>query len=157
MKIQLTTDKSFRKSRSSGKSKTESVKSDSPRSPFQSILDEILPVADLSNLELHELWNRLPGAEKELLEKQTNENLAIYKELVKSIAQSTIKKNIKIMKMVRKSRGGENMELRVIKILDERLKKMVEMMQSQRNSAFQLMRKMDEIRGLLLDMKDDLQ
>lgn len=154
MEIKLTTDTSFRRRKTSSATGSVSENKNKVKSPFQSILDEVLPVEDLSNTELHELWDRLPGAERNLLDHPSERNLADYKELVRSIANATLKKNIKVLKLDRRSRNGEKMELRVIRILDERLQQMVRMMHSSRNSAFQMMKTMDEIRGLLLDMHD---
>jgi uncharacterized protein YaaR (DUF327 family) len=154
MEIKLTTDTSFKRRKAASPSASASEKKEKAKSPFQSILDEVLPVGDLTNIELHELWDRLPGAERNLLDHPSERNLVEYRELVRSIANATLKKNIKVVKMDRRSRNGEKMELRVIRILDERLQQMVRMMQSSRNSAFQMMKTMGEIRGLLFDMRD---
>jgi len=39
-------------------------------------------------------------------------------------------------------------------VIDERLQKMALMMQARGNSAFSMLRTVEEIRGILLDMRD---
>ena len=123
------------------------------RSPFQLILEEILP-PEQENLDLHSLWSRLPDLEKDLIAKPVQENLDTYKDAVRKIARETLRKNVRVKKLRRKNRRNEIVELNVIEILDDRLQKMALMMQSPANSAFTLLKTMDEIRGILLDVRE---
>jgi uncharacterized protein YaaR (DUF327 family) len=139
----------------SGTGPQSSIRSvDRVESPFQRILDEVLPPESHKSADLNQLWSELPGAEKALIELGSEENLIRYRNLVKDIVKATISTNLQLKKMKRRSRSGEDMELTVLRVVDERLRSMVAMLHSPRNSAFQLMKSMDEIRGLLLDVKD---
>ena len=138
------------KSKRSGKSAAIKEK----KSPFLQILEEVLPPDDAQSYDLHALWSELPELEKNLINHPSDENLNSYRETVKNIAQATLKKNVHVKKLKRKNRRGETIELSVIKIIDDRLQKMAIMMHSRNNSAFSMLKAMEEIRGLLLDVKE---
>ncbi len=125
-------------------------------SPFQKVLNEVLPPQSQAGTDLNQLWSQLPDAEKALIELATEENLNRYRNLVKNIASATISTNIQLKKMKRRNRNGDDVELSVLRFVDERLRAMVAMLHSPRNTAFQMMKSMDEIRGILLDVKDGI-
>ncbi len=153
MQVKLTTDTNFQKR---DKKKSSPVSSpDAPsRSPFLTILDEVLPSHQEESRDLHQLWSQLPDLEKELLDNPSEANLTAYRETVRSIARQTLDRNVKLKKIHRRTRLGETVELNAIQVLDDRLHRMALMMQSRNNSAFQLLRQMEEIRGLLLDLRE---
>ena len=124
------------------------------RSPFMQILEEVLSPDAADTGDLRELWSQLPDAERELLEHQSDANLRAYREIVRAIAAASLKKNMHVKKIRRKNRAGEMVELSIVQVVDERLQKMALMMQSPGNSAFQMLRAVEEIRGMLIDTRD---
>lgn len=155
MQVRLTTDTGFKKkSPSSGRvSRHDSAASARDKSPFEVILDDIIPPENQSDHEYHQLWSNLPSAEKNLIHLPTEENLSHYRELIRKIAGLTLKRNTRVKKLNRKSRNA-TVELNVVDILDDRLQQMVLMIQSRKNTAFQIMNSLDEIRGILIDLRD---
>ena len=123
------------------------------RSPFSDILEEILPASQADSEDLHRLWSDLPQAERNLLDVPSADNFNSYRDLVKQIAAATLKKNVKLRSMSRKGSKGQDLKLQVVEFVDERLQKMAVMMHSPRNSAFAMLRKFEEIRGMLLDVR----
>jgi len=153
MQVKLATENTGRK-RAGGRGETARTEK-TEKTPFLDILKEVLPVQDDDSRELHELWAGLPSAEKDLLEKSSEENLKKYRNLVRRIALDTIKKNVRIKSLKRKSsHSGETIEMKVVDVIDERLQKMALLMHSPGNSAFAMLRAMDEIRGMLLDLRE---
>ncbi len=124
------------------------------RTPFTEILAEVLPPLDSANEDLHQLWSDLPQAERDILETPSAQHFAAYRELVRRIAAATLRRNARVRTMVRRGTRGTELKLSVVEFIDERLQKMAVMMHSPRNSAFALLRAFEEIRGLLLDVKE---
>lgn len=157
MQIRLTTDAPGRKTaKSSDRKKAKSLAgSDDMRvkSPFESILDEVLPPENDSDVDLHELWSSLPELENQLIESPTDKNLKAYRDLIKAILKETIQRNTAVRKLVRKGRSGGEYEMNVVSIVDERLQKMIYAIRSPGNTAFQILKNIEEIRGMLLDIK----
>jgi uncharacterized protein YaaR (DUF327 family) len=156
MQIKIQQDLPFRRKRTAGSS-ADSTRSAAATasateglSPFQQVLEEILPSSEAGNRSLQELWADLPSVEKEFIEKQTNASMNRYKELVVAIARKTIEHNMKVLKIRKKKPGKiEEAELNVVKILNEKLDGMLKIIRSPDNSAFQLLSQMEEIRGIL--------
>ncbi|MCB1309625.1 MAG: DUF327 family protein [Leptospiraceae bacterium] len=155
MQVRLTTDTDYRRNRT-GKARTEnrSGSATESRSPFQSLLEEVLPPDDNEAVDLHRLWEKLPDAERDFLANPTDAHLETYREVVKNIAAITLRRNTRVQKVKRRNRNGEMVELSVLEIIDERLQKMAHLMQSPGNSAFQLLKTVEEIRGILLDVRE---
>lgn len=152
MQVKLTTDTDYRK-RLIEKKKASSVSTVTrDKSPFLEILEEILPSTESDSHDLNQLWAGLPDAEKDLIQNQSPRNLTAYRSLVKEIAARTIEMNVRINK-VRKKGRRDDFELTTVHIIDDRLHKMAMVMQSPNNSAFSILKTLDEIRGLLLDLK----
>lgn len=155
MQVRLTTDTDLRKRNANRKKDSAAAAPPAmQKTPFLEILDEVLPAETPQNDELHGLWSSLPDAEKRLLEQPSEFNLKTYRDTVRSIARLTLKQNMRVKKIQRRTRQGEMVELNTVEILDDRLQKMALMMQSKNNSAFSLMARLDEIRGLLIDLRD---
>jgi hypothetical protein len=156
MIVKLTTDTDYknreaRARRSKGPGGSSSV--EKSKSPFLEILDEILPASIDQNRDLHDLWSDLPGLERDLIDHPSEENLNIYRETVRLIARMTLDKNVRVAHIYRKNRHNEKIELNLIEIVDDRLHKMALMMRSSSNTAFSILKTLDEIRGLLLDSR----
>lgn len=154
MQIRSTTDRDLRRTQRR-KSNTESKATasvDQQTSGFQEILDSVLTQETTESRDLHRLWSDLPQIERQLIEDQSPENLKAYRELVKAIAEQLLKDNVKVAKLKRRVKGGD-VELSVVQIIDDRLHRMMIMLQSKENTAFQILRNLDEIRGLLMDLR----
>ncbi|MEQ9365264.1 MAG: DUF327 family protein [Leptospirales bacterium] len=171
MQVRLTTDQPRRRtSEGPGRRKTSASGSglgasgtgestaagavEAVRSPFLQILDEILPAGQVGAADLHQLWKQLPELERELLDHPSNANLSRYKELVIAIARETLRKNTRVKKIRRKNRKGEMIELSVVEFIDDRLQKMAHMMTAPGNSAYFMLKTVEEIRGALLDVRE---
>lgn len=155
MQIRTTTDTDVRwrrdrKLRPEGNSGTSAVQSEG--SGFQEILDTVLPVHEEETRDLHKMWSELPAAERLLIENPSPENLRNYRELVKGIAQEILNSNMKVARLKRRVRGND-VELNVLQIIDDRLHRMMMALQSKSNTGFQILRNLDEIRGLLMDLQ----
>jgi len=118
---------------------------------FDELIEELIP--EKKEPELNRLWKELPEVEKQLIENPTEENLEKYKELVKNIAEILIKRNMKIESIKRRTNSGKEVILSYVKVIDNKLHKMMLTIQSKKNTAFEILRNLKEIRGLLLDLK----
>lgn len=127
---------------------------DPGRSPFQQILQEVLPADSVAERDLHKLWQELPDTEKELLEHPSDRNLRRYRELVIKIARATLQQNTRVRKVRRRNSRGETVELSVVEFINARLQKMAETILHPQNSAFHLLKTVEEIRGVLLDVRE---
>jgi uncharacterized protein YaaR (DUF327 family) len=154
MQIRTTTDREVR-SRSHRRLRPEGAAPSAVSgevSGFQEILNTVLPAQQEETRDLHRLWSALPAAERSLIENPSAENLKTYRELVRSIAREILKSNMRVTKLRRKVRGND-VELNVLEIIDDRLHRMMMALQSKSNTGFQILRNLDEIRGLLMDLR----
>ena len=163
MQVRLTNDSGVRRRSGAGVGTKRSSGSDgagattpvsAERSPFLDILEEVIPSNRPESRDLHALWKSLPETERELLEHPSNANLARYRELVFAIARQTLRQNTRIKKIRRKNRKGELVELSVVEFIDDRLQRMAAMMSAPGNSAFFMLKTVEEIRGALLDVRE---
>lgn len=119
--------------------------------PFEELLFQVVPPE--KEPELFELWSELPNVEQKLIQDPTEENLEVYKNLVQKIASQLIKKNLKLEQIKRKTSSGKEVLLSYVKIIDEKLHKMMLAIQSKKNTAFEILKNLKEIRGILIDLK----
>ena len=161
MNVRLSTDLRGRKAdlaRHQGKGTTSSPvgleAQDRTPSPFEQILNEVLPAGGPSTGDLHQFWQDLPWAERSLLDHPSEENLQNYRRIVLGIARETLRANTRLRKITRRNRAGEELQLTVVEFIDERLQRMANMIHSKRNSAFQLLKTVEEIRGVLFDARE---
>jgi uncharacterized protein len=158
MLVRTATDTEIRRRTSAAKSERSEKTGDSKNS-FLNILADVLPT-ERAEGDLHSLWQELPGIERDLLDHPSDKNFKRYRERVQQIANETLRQNTSVSSIKSPLRGrpgqpsGEKVH-NVVKILDERLQKMALLMLSKNNSAFNLLKSVDEIRGLLLDIRDD--
>jgi len=153
MQIRLTTDTDYKKS-STRSASSRKIEGKTEKSPFLQILEEVLPSDDASLKDLNELFSKLPEAEKNLIDTQSEENLNIYKQLIRAIARETLQHNMRVEKHFKKNKSNQTVELSVVKIADERLHQMTLLIRSKNNTAFSILKTMQEIRGLLLDARE---
>ncbi len=142
-------DKS-KKSDVSKKFKTESVSKPEDTS-FINILESIIPSSQENTKDLNELWRHIPELEKEFLKTPSYENLEKYKAHIKTITEIVLQKNHKLVQARQRGRTDKKI-LMSVKIVDEKLQILTLTMLSPNNSAFNLLKQMEEIRGLLMDM-----
>lgn len=127
-------------------------------SSFLEILESVLPSDGESTKDLNDLWKDLPQKEKSLIEKRTNEALELYKSHIRNILKLSLEKNTKLITIEGRkrlhslNRTVESQE-RYVKILDEKLHLLTQMLVSKDNSAFQILKTLEDIRGLLYDLK----
>ncbi len=121
-------------------------------SSFQNMMDEVLPPQKEGNIDLNKLWKELPDTERNLIQNYSQENLQKYKSIIVQIAKLTLSKNVKVEMMKRNRSNQDQVVQSVIKVIDERLQKMVTLMHSPQNSAFTILRSIEEIRGLLINL-----
>ncbi|MCZ8341614.1 MAG: DUF327 family protein [Leptospira sp.] len=130
--------------------KTEKV--DESKQSFLEILESIVPASGENTKELNELWKDLPDLEKKLIADPNHKHLNEYKEHIKQIASLILKKNYKIQQAPLRGRNDQR-DIRFVKIVDEKLDILAKTMFSPSNSAFAILKQLDEIRGLLIDVK----
>ena len=130
---------------------TNSTSTSAPTS-FQEIMDGVLPIEEETNVNLHRLWQELPRLERMFLADYSEKSLSAYRNAVIQIAKLTLQKNVNLKK-IRKLNKNKKVELTLLEFLDERLQRMAILMFSPQNSAFSMLKILDEIRGILLDVR----
>lgn len=134
-----------------GLNQKEKIKKKNETNTFQSLIEEVLP--EHKEPELHQLWLELPEVEKQLIRSPNEEILEQYKKIVQRIAKLLIEKNLKLETLKRRTATGKEILLSYVKIIDIKLHRMMLALQSKQNTAFEILRNLKEIRGLLLDLK----
>jgi hypothetical protein len=135
-------------------SKTESSSSvNNKEKSFLEILEAIVPSNKEETREINFLWQKLPEVEKKFLSEPNQNNLNTYKELIKEITNAIIKKNMKLS-MARQRGRADKKILMTVKIIDENIQLLAMTMLNPANSAFSLLKQIEKIRGLLMDIKE---
>lgn len=130
----------------------KSEKIDESKQSFLDILESIVPAGEENTKELNELWKDLPDLEKKLISDPNHKNLKEYKDHIKQIASLILKKNYKVQQAPLRGRNDQK-DIRFVKVIDEKLDILASTMFSPSNSAFTILKQLDEIRGLLIDVK----
>ncbi|TGL15158.1 YaaR family protein [Leptospira meyeri] len=125
---------------------------DESKQSFLEILESIVPSGKEETRELNELWKDLPDLEKDLIKDPNHKNLESYKKHIKQIAELILRKNYKVMQAPQRGRNDQK-DVRYVKVVDEKLDLLAKTMFSPNNSAFVILKQLDEIRGLLIDLK----
>lgn len=132
--------------------KTESAGSVSQKdSSFLDILEQIVPSHREETREINELWQKLPDAEKNFLKEPNRHNLETYKILVKDITNAILKSNTELVQAKQRGRMDKKI-LMTVKVIDENIQILAMTMLNPANSAFNLLKQIEKIRGLLLDL-----
>ena len=153
MQIRLTTETDLRR-RNTQKTLSAAKGGAGPKAnSFQSMMDEVLPPEQETNLDLNRLWKELPDVERDLLGHSSQENLDRYRKIVIQIAKMTLKKNVSFKKIKQRKAQGKWVELSVVEYVDERLQKMIGLLRAPQNSAFAMLKSIEEIRGILMDLR----
>ena len=151
MKINLKTGK-LENRKSSMKEKTEHTEKVGD-SAFLDILESIIPKGNESTRDLNELWTTLPEIEKALIDKPTAENIQTYKSHIQNILHKIMDKNTKLETAQRRNRSDQKI-LVTAKIIDEKLHLLAQTIISGSNTAFDILKRTQDIRGLLMDIRD---
>lgn len=102
---------------------------------------------------IEDLMTDLSDQEKKFLDNQSLYELEKYKRLVKKILKLIVEEGFetKALKLSFRERRSGQSEKTVVKIIDEKLIEISEMI-TKSNEAFGLMKKIEEIRGLICDL-----
>ncbi|MCB1142503.1 MAG: DUF327 family protein [Leptospiraceae bacterium] len=119
---------------------------------FLEILESIVPSTNETTREINEYWQLLPDAEKDFLREPSKKNLESYKSLIKNITNAILKNNVELVQARQRGRNDKKV-LMTIKIIDENIQILAKTMLSPNNSAFHLLKQIEKIRGLLLDLQ----
>lgn len=131
---------------------TEAVENVS--SSFLDILEEIVPSGSETTKDLNALWRELPEIEKRFLDFASIENLEIYQKHIQAITKAVIDQNMRVETLSRKMKGEAKKIYHVVKIIDEKIQILAELIMNEGNSAFKLLKSLTDIRGLLLDIQE---
>ncbi|MCB1172022.1 MAG: DUF327 family protein [Leptospiraceae bacterium] len=154
MQVQITNQHSHRTATRQGrKAAKNSASSPVEKSPFQSLLEEVLPASTPQSADLQDLWLELPAVERDLLEHPSNANLDRYRQTVLQIAREVLQQNVKVRKVFRQNSRKEKVELTLLEFVNHKLRKMAEAILNPDLPAFYLLRTTSEIRGVLLDYR----
>lgn len=133
--------------------KTDSGGSVKNQPTFLELLEAIVPSDKDETREINELWQKLPDIEKKFLNEPNSYNLAEYKKLVKDILDAIMKNNT-TLSMARQRGRNDKKILMSVKVIDENIQLLAMTMLNPANSAFSLLKQIEKIRGLLMDIKE---
>lgn len=134
-------------------SKTDSGSAVKNQPTFLELLEAIVPSDKDETREINELWQKLPDIEKRFLNEPNSYNLTEYKKLVKDILDAIMKNNT-TLSMARQRGRNDKKILMSVKIIDENIQLLAMTMLNPANSAFSLLKQIEKIRGLLMDIKE---
>ncbi|AXR67547.1 YaaR family protein [Leptospira mayottensis] len=123
-------------------------------SSFLDILEEIVPSGSETTKDLNALWRELPDIEKRFLDLPSIENLEAYQKHIQAITKAVIDQNMRVETLSRRMKGEAKKIYHVVKIIDEKIQILAELIMNEGNSAFKLLKSLTDIRGLLLDIQE---
>ncbi|EMO45494.1 YaaR family protein [Leptospira santarosai] len=123
-------------------------------SSFLDILEEIVPSGSETTKDLNSLWRELPDIEKKFLDLPSIGNLEIYQKHIKAITKAVIDQNMRVETLSRRMKGETKKIYHIVKIIDEKIQILAELIMNEGNSAFKLLKSLTDIRGLLLDIQE---
>ena len=121
-------------------------------SSFEDMLEQVIPISNEKTKDIHLLWRELPSIEKQFISEPNNENLKLYKEYITSIMELTLKQNT-VIKNISFRRRDDDQTFQIIKVINQELHMLNHIIIKKENAAFNLMKKIENIKGLLLDIK----
>jgi hypothetical protein len=142
--------------RESSKANSANQEGTQVNSVFSEILESILPSQNEKTRDLHQLWEELPQLERKLIETKGEIELNQYKNHVRNIFKLALDKNTKVIThnyKVKKPEGTYTKTLYTVKHLDDKLKLLTETILNPSNTAFHIMKQLDDIRGLLVKVE----
>ena len=146
MEITSTSPKKDEKTKIKSKKKSHPVKE--KKKVFDDTLEKTI------EFEFHgtinELVNSLKDQEKRFLNQQTVYELQKYKAIVQKILKTVMDDGFTTMKLKRRRR--EKADFIIIKDINIKLEEIAKYITSSSNKAFNVFKKIEEIRGLILDL-----
>ncbi|AYV55948.1 DUF327 family protein [Leptospira kmetyi] len=123
-------------------------------SSFLDILEEIVPSGSETTKDLNALWRELPEIEKRFLDLPSIGNLEAYQKHIQAITKAVIDQNMRVETLAKRMKGEAKKIYHVVKIIDEKIQILAELIMNEGNSAFKLLKSLTDIRGLLLDIQE---
>lgn len=147
-------DKATRKKEDSIHSSEAIISSPPKELSFLEMVEQIAPYEKERTKDIHILWKELPQLERELIQTRSNESLEKYKAQIKALLHAILEKNTRYKKSYTPIPGThQKKEYTYIEYIDEKLKLLAEVIHHPQNTAFQILKQMDNIRGFLLDLE----
>lgn len=121
---------------------------------FTDLLEQIAPANQDKTRDINLLWKDLPDLEKRLIHERSEEALQEYKERVRLLLNAILANNTKITQQKTAIPGSTQKKVYThVAFLDEKLKILSEIITDPQNSAFRILKQMDNIKGFLLDVE----
>ncbi|EIE02202.1 YaaR family protein [Leptospira licerasiae] len=122
------------------------------KSEFFDLVEHLLPYNQERTRDLNSLLRDLPDAERNFLKSPTYANLEVYKRIVQGILKEVLDRNTSIETLRTRARGGSEKVYQVVQIVDDKIQTLADFIVHPENSTFDLMKRMEDIRGLLVDL-----
>lgn len=103
-------------------------------------------------VQLDGLMKQIGRLGEELARQRTIANLHKYKETVKQFLAATVNRNYRVKEEGRWDRRGRHKLFVIIEQIDVRLEELAKMVMEGQGDTLDILAKLDEIRGLLLDI-----
>lgn len=121
---------------------------------FQDLLEEIAPSNSESTRDINFLWRDLPNLERDLIHSRSPQALEAYKEHIRLLITTILAKNTRYHTATTPIRGTTSRkEYPYVEFINNKLKLLAETITHPQNSAFTILKQMDNIKGFLLDIK----
>jgi uncharacterized protein len=125
-----------------------------PKFSFNELLEEIAPSNQESTRDINLLWKDLPDLERNLIHTRSPIALENYKEHIKILLTTILAKNVRVGKSFTPIKGSTaKKEFSHLEYINSKLKLLAETITHPQNSAFQILKQLDNIKGFLLDVK----
>lgn len=132
---------------------SENFRIENTKPDFLELLEAVAPMGKPNTRDVNLLWKELPGLEREVIETKSIPALERYKNQIKLILTAILEKNTGFQKLRTPIRhSSSHKEYTVVEHIDNKLKILAETITDPRNTAFQILKQMDTVRGLLLDI-----
>ncbi len=119
---------------------------------FFELVEHLLPYNQERTRDLNSLLRDLPDAERNFLKSPNYSNLEVYKRIVQGILKEVMDRNTNLETLRTKAKGGSEKVYQVVQIVDEKIQTLADFIVHPENSTFDLMKRMEDIRGLLVDL-----
>lgn len=125
-------------------------KSEVPSVSFLDLLQD--KDEDQTRRHLEEILATIEEKGKKLTESRTVESLMDYKAMVKGFIEEAVEHGLKIDERRGFSRGGRSRVLRTVSAIDQKLLELTDMIIKQEEKQINLLKKVGEIKGLLVNL-----
>lgn len=101
---------------------------------------------------LEEILDKVDKAGRDLLKGQGVAELKAYREAVRKFLEATVRQSFEMKDERRWDRRGNHREYKLIVGINQQLEELARMVLEAQSSSMQVLSKLDEIRGLLVDL-----